>query len=1199
MTAIGTLLNERYRLDTEIGRGGMGVIYRAHDLLLDRDVAVKILQDAALDSAGRARLLREAQAAAQLNHPNIASVYDAGEADGSPFIVMELVEGPSLHEQRPEDLHEILAIASQVCAALDHAHAHGIVHRDLKPENVLLARDTQAGTDGLAKLVDFGLARSLVSRLTTDGTITGTVFYLAPELALGQEYDGRADLYALGVMLYELTTGRLPFTADDPLAVISQHLHAPVVPPQAKNDEIPTALNDLILRLLSKRPQERPASADEVQQIIDSPDLLLGETILTEELSVLDRIERGRIVRREQELEEARDLWNQVLAGQGRMLLISGEPGIGKTRLVQEIVTQVRVAGNKAFVGACYAEGGGPYAPFAQILRRVFQDGVGDDSDGATELAAALPPFVLADLITLAPALRLRFPDVPPNPPLDPKSEQQRLFESAVAFCAALGEAVPVMFVVEDLHWGDSGTLALLRHLARRVRWQRMLLVATYREVELDATRPFGQVLQDLRRERLAQRLKLSRLGREGTRELLTVLFDAEISPEFVEGIYRETEGNPFFIEEVCKALVDSGKVYFADGRWDRLSMEELEIPQSVRVAIQSRVGKLSPQVQETLRLAAVLGREFDFDTLVEARALAGTADQDENTLVDALESAEYAQLIGEVSAERGGTFAFTHALIPTTLIEGLSGLRRRRMHRQVAAAIERLRPNDFESLAFHALEGGDLPKGLDFSLQAAEKAQRMFASEEALLHFERAREIAESLDLPEQLASIDEAIGDVELWRDIPKSIDAFERALNLVTSAERKATIKSKIGSAYVLVGDERGLSFLEAAERELDPATQGNELARTISDIGRLYHHRGQHRQALTYLERARQIAEPLDDPLTLAGIYSHLAGSHQHLANLEESMEWARQTIALGERKDYLLAVASGYEYLAEDASTIGDWQDALGFAEQDRRIGEKTGTSHRAAWAEYCDTMTYYGLGNLPAAEGAGQKALAMAEAMGDSRLAALAAAGLSLVQIDLGQVEAAEQNARDALTRAFDLNLTYMICRGLDALAHWYMQQGDWENAFEQLNQSAQIVAKTDNRMIPLLDGPRYALACLRTGRLEQAAETVERTLALAREAPSPQIEAETCRVHAQILAAQGSWDEAARCFEEAITRLEQLGSRLELGRALYHRGEMQANRRQVEAARASLTRALEILQNCSAEIDAERARAALDSLVT
>jgi predicted ATPase len=265
---IGAVLNERYRLDAEVGQGGMGVVYRARDMLLDRDVAVKVLSEAALGAEGRARLLREARSVARLQHPHIVSVYDAGEADGLPFIVMELVVGESLFDRRPQDLSEILSIACQVCEALEHAHASGIIHRDLKPENVLLARDPQAGTSGAAKLVDFGLARTVASRLTAEGAILGTPFYLAPEQTLGREIDHRADLYALGVMLYELTAGQMPFSGEDPLTVIAQHLHSPVVPPITHNAAIPAALDRLIVQLLSKRPEDRPASAAEVRQAL-------------------------------------------------------------------------------------------------------------------------------------------------------------------------------------------------------------------------------------------------------------------------------------------------------------------------------------------------------------------------------------------------------------------------------------------------------------------------------------------------------------------------------------------------------------------------------------------------------------------------------------------------------------------------------------------------------------------------------------------------------------------------------------------------------------------------------------------------------------------------------------------------------------------------------------------------------------------
>ncbi len=260
---IGVTLQNRYHLDAELGRGGMGVVYRARDTLLDREVAVKVLSTTTLGSEGRARLLREARAAAQLDHPNIVAVYDAGESDGSPFIVMQLVKGRSLHERRPQSINEIVSIAGQVCAALELAHARGIIHRDLKPENILIA------ADGTVKLMDFGLARSTTSRISTEGVIVGTVFYLAPEQALGQAIDGRADLYALGVVLYELVTGRLPFTADEPLAVITQHLHAPVAPPRDLRADLPPALDALIVQLLSKQPENRPASASEVRRVLE------------------------------------------------------------------------------------------------------------------------------------------------------------------------------------------------------------------------------------------------------------------------------------------------------------------------------------------------------------------------------------------------------------------------------------------------------------------------------------------------------------------------------------------------------------------------------------------------------------------------------------------------------------------------------------------------------------------------------------------------------------------------------------------------------------------------------------------------------------------------------------------------------------------------------------------------------------------
>jgi oligopeptide transport system substrate-binding protein len=735
------LLNNRYRLEAELGHGATGVVYRAHDTLLERDVAIKLYSPAKVGREDRLHLLDEAQAVARLNHPNIVSLYDVGEADPSAssgqagsFIVTELAEGETLHARHPETLERILVIARQVCTALEHAHGQGIVHRDLKPEHVIV--DSEARV----KLTDFGMARPVATRITSEGVIAGTVFYLAPELALGQTFDGRADLYALGVMLYELTTGGLPFTADDPMAVISQHLHAPVVPPRARQADMPPALDALIQRLLSKDPLDRPGSATEVLQALDSPDILDIDAAPVEELSVLKRIERGRLVGREREIAEARALWSRVLAGDGQVLLVSGEAGVGKTRFVRELVTHVQVLGGRAYLGACYAEGGAPYAPFSQILGQALAA----SSDGAPEA----PDFVLAGLVALAPALRLDYPHVKPEPRLDdPQAEQQRLFENLTICLAAISSRAPLLLVLEDVHWADSGTLDLLRHLARHTRHRQAMLVATHRDVMPEEAPALHEMLLDLRRERLGTQLRLPRLDREQTELMLTLLFAEEITPEFLEGIYSETEGNPFFIEEVCKALVDSGRLYYEDGRWHRPSMAELGIPHSVRVAIQSRVGVLPAQAQQTLQLAAVLGRQFNLETLATASG------QDEEALLDGLERAERALLIEELGGEGGGTFGFVHTLIPTTLVESAPALQRRRLHRRAAVALEARCPDDSEALAHHYHQAGQAGRATHHLLRAGDRARTLHAHREAIGYYRQALELLHRAGDLEQVA--------------------------------------------------------------------------------------------------------------------------------------------------------------------------------------------------------------------------------------------------------------------------------------------------------------------------------------------------------------------------------------------------------------------------------------------------------------
>ncbi len=728
---IGKKLQDRYELHSEVGSGGMGTIYRAHDQILDRDVAVKVLTKQNLSPEGRSKLLNEAQAAAKLNHPNIVSIYDAGIQDDVPFIVMELVEGTALQDTLPHTIDDIAKIAQQICAALQHAHQHHIVHRDLKPENVLISHD------GTVKLMDFGLARSVASRITSEGKIEGTVFFMAPEQALGQATDHRTDFYSLGVMLYELTTGQLPFKSDDPLQVISQHIYAPVVPPSAINAEIPSGFEELILNLLNKRPEDRPENASIILNALES--IEMGDkgsrSIVT--FSPINQIVRGRIIGRRNELQEATRIWRKAAANEGQVLLVSGEPGIGKTRFIQELRTLVEVEGGQALLGECYAQGSAPCSPIAQIIRQIVNSPDWEKLD--------LPDSYIVDFLEIAPDLRHHFPDIPSNPPLDPQTEQERMFESMVALCAALSEYRPILLTIEDAHWADSCTLQFLRHIARRSKsiGLPILMALTYREVELDESRSLNEMLYDLNRERLATRIKLLRLTKEETQELLNVMFQEEVSPDLVKRIYLETEGNPFFIEEVCKSLIEEGKLFQDGGKWQHRQTEELEVPQSVKIAIQSRVSKLSLEAQDALRFASIFGREFEYEVLK------AVCDYDEDTLIDALESAERAQIIIELEPGTNGKstplprFAFAHALIPSTLRESVSGLRRQRLHLRAAIALERIYPDQTEELAprigQHFAEAGNGKKAAEYLLKAGDAARKLYAYQEAIDAYEHA----------------------------------------------------------------------------------------------------------------------------------------------------------------------------------------------------------------------------------------------------------------------------------------------------------------------------------------------------------------------------------------------------------------------------------------------------------------------------
>jgi tetratricopeptide (TPR) repeat protein len=1175
---IGSLLLERYRIDSELGQGGMGIVYQAFDTLLKRSVAIKVLSDSGLSADSQSRLLDEARAAAGLSHPNIVTVYDVREYDGSLFIIMELVDGKSLKDESFEDLDRILEINRQLCEALAHAHQHNVIHRDLKPENVLLV-------DGQVKLMDFGLARSMASRMSTDGDLVGTAFYLAPEQALGLEVDERTDLYSLGVMMYEMLTGRLPFTAGDALAVISQHLHAPVIPPRTYNGKIDSELNLLILRLMSKTREERPSSADEVLSALSSIGKLEQEGVETGDIILLQQIVQGRLVGREVELDSLRRHWREAQQGQAQLVLISGEPGVGKTRLAKELIAYGRLHGGRILQGGCYEyEAMVPYLPFAEALRdwvhtqttESLHDKLGRN---ATELAK------------LAPEIEARLGPLTPNPSLAPDQERMRLFDNFARFLQNLAAEKGLLLFLDDLHWADRGTLSMVHYLLRRLRNERVLILGGYREVELDRTHPLAAALVEWNRERLVTRIQLGRLTKDDCGQLLASMFEQdEITPEFTEAIFRETEGNPFFIEEVVKALIDSGQIYRENLEWQRGEIADLAIPQSIKEAIGRRLNRLSTESTEILQHAAILGKIFDFQELITIHTNGGEGKLDqENKILNALDEGLNAQLI---RALEGESFSFTHDKIRETLYEEINSIRRRRLHHKLAQRLEKVvkdqaREDYLPDLAYHYLQGGDLEKGMEYAIRAGEHARNLYANDEAVKYYLQAAEAAEVLNLPGELSEIFETIGDLYQSQGyFYDAVEYFQQGISLTISNEHRARLKMKIGGSYANVGDVRGLDYLRAAERELDPETQVDDLANTLTWIGRYYHYQSQHKLAIKSFENALKMVEPSDKYYIKCTLYAFLSGSYEHLIDTAESEKWAKECIYLAEKNDDPAWIAVGNEFLAENAFFVGRWNEALEYAHQDIEIGLKVGSQDRIAWGTFCQASALYGLGKLAEALDVSQSSLDLVEQIGENRLATWIIPLLSMIQADLDADEAAELLAHEGIKKADELDQVVLQCWSRYAYIKLLVKQSKWEEALQICEQGKNLYLPTENIL-----GRQYIQIIipevfLGSDMLTEAEAAIEEAINLLREHKVLQNLGMVLRIKGQILTEKGNHEKAAESYKEAIDILSGLGSQLELGRALYQRGRLLNMENQRDAAIKDIENARVIFEECGAKND-------------
>ena len=782
-----------FRILRFIGRGGMGIVYEAERISDGQRVAVKTV---AVNSAGLLGAIRvEVAALKGIRHPGVIRILEDGLEEGAPWYSMEILDGRSLAQliretwrgTRPEPvatrstsgavtatpnafppsgddsapaappvmppeprgtaaagkLREMLLLFRRLCEPLAFIHGKGVVHRDLKPENVFIR------PDGDTVLMDFGLVSYATGGLdrevlTSAPTGFGTVAYVSPEQIRGQPIDARADLYSFGCMLYEAVTGAPPFSGHDQKRIVDRHLGEPPSPASELVSGVPEALDRLLMRLLAKSPDDRFGHIDDIadalEEVIPEPRDVTSSSAGRKRMT---HLQRPRITGRQDVLRQLDLLLERVETGQGTLIVVGGESGVGKTFVASEIARRAHRRKLRTVVGGCAPiagtvstaseRGGRPLNPLRGLLQAIA-DHCAEKGPAAArrilgEQALYLVPYEAALAPLVGPIDAARVEADLPSP-----AARERLLDCLLGVVSRFLEEGSLVLIIDDLQWADELTLAFLTLLGRTLPDRNaVVVIGTYRSEEMI---PPLETLIGV----AEHRIKLSRLSQQDIDRLASDMLAPEPAPAaLVRFLADVSEGNPFFAAEYLRFLVAKGYLRRQAGQWtlaEGAATEEalhaLPDPGSLTGLIRRRLEVLAPETRTLIEVASVLGREMNGDLLARISALRGAGFQ--TALMEAVD-----REVMEPAA--AGRHRFVHDKLREVAYAGMPPDRRIELHKTAAETIEALgdeggdRAERYPTLAHHYREAGDPRKALEYAHNAAQISLDTYSYREAIAY--------------------------------------------------------------------------------------------------------------------------------------------------------------------------------------------------------------------------------------------------------------------------------------------------------------------------------------------------------------------------------------------------------------------------------------------------------------------------------
>lgn len=1185
MAVTGGLLGDRYRVERKLGEGGMAEVFLVEDTLEKRRLALKRLK---AGEPNREYFAHEFRVLARLDHPNLVRVFDYGDTDGAQsFYTCEFLEGVDLFKAtRDADWDDLFEVVRQVLEALGYIHDRGLVHYDVKPENVNVAVRPPARPGARrtfdVKLVDFGLTGEATTR--RGEKIKGTVHYVAPEVAKSLPADRRADLYSLGITLYFVVTGKLPYDGGSALSIIKKHIERIPDPPTSVRPDVPEAWGRFILRLIEKDPGRRFATAHEALADLArrlskphvvreaqsaaalAPSFVGREPILASLVAALPRpVPKGAGPRASSALpiddstveslplpkkrrpslamagDESSGSGEALLLQRARAVWLEGEEGSGKTRLVYELRVQAQLQGVPAIVAPCVADGPPPFERLLRLLLTI--------------------PGARARLAEAAGAVEALFPGLLGSPPagLAPAPDDARLLLDRVAEAVlAVARDRPCLLVIEDLRNADETTLslvgALLRSLAlRRGDEPQPLVVLTDRTARTiaesqgpgeAAARSPQEALADalglLEGRRLLRRVVLGRLDEKATAAMAaSMLALPSLDQAFGARLHEATDGNPLFVEELVRSLVDDGVVAL---RRAPSPTAKIAAPRSLGELLGRRVERLPDDVRAVLLGLAVLGASSPLKVIAQA------ADRSPAATLDALDLLSRQQMVEREADDEGGPprHRVTHGLVARTALESADATALVAAHRRALAALEAslegpARAEVLERLARHADAGGEAGKALGWCTDAGLAALARGNPGRAIDHLGRALDLLrwEQVEQGEErarrevllLTRLSEALGTVGRLKDAARALEEL-----LALGEERlgptlAVAVRRRLGD----LAQKRGSSaearrWLQDALERAGPSPElRSERARVLEVMSRGALWRGDYLQVIALASEAAQLFRA-----------AKRDRDAQWALHLWSSAEYYRgRTERAAELLDECLSHASGaaagkpvewgplLEKVGLDAAARAPLETALraqaGSGRRRREAGDAFGIvlsfSEVATWvdtrADLPTALRFYEAsldgharlgdaqktalclnnlgvyrrqeGRLALALDDLERGLSLHEGSGDRAGSAVALLNIALLRVLLGDADGALVRARRVLTVARELGVSWLAGHCHRAVGRALQLQGAHAEADRELARGVGVFGMVGNVRSTadlLLDRAEVAAA---VGRVDEA----------------------------------------------------------------------------------------------------------------